>query len=342
MKEVKIALFSFIFIITNLTTAFSQEPNLFWEEGTWKIYQYSEQDGPMCIALLEFSFDDGVAGVLGLTHLEEMIILTLIHEDWDLPVDATYEVFLQFDSEENLRVNATVAEKDTLAVLDDLTGWVNSTADPSFLYLHTPQTTFSYDIRDFGRANTIAGNCLSEISSPMGNNPFLNENLNRSMGASSSSDFTIEPSIALEDFRALMKTFEDEEISVEVQMSTFEIGTYEALIADAVYHLYWEEETSTRTVAKVFGDFVGKISTWCNNLATNLISEIKFEAHDFFQGTIACVLKDDANLTIYFKLSIYDLGESAVLMISFGAAENQEMVDIVSDYLDLNDALESP
>ncbi|MEE8294918.1 MAG: hypothetical protein V3R64_04335, partial [Sphingomonadales bacterium] len=66
---------------------------------------------------------------------------------------------------------------------------------------------------------------------------------------------------------------------------------------------------------------------------------VQFENHNFYQGSIACSLRDSPEDKLYFRLSIYDLGDGAMLFLTFSGSENQELVDIIDDSLDLNDFL---
>lgn len=350
MKIFKIAILALAFTFFQTSLTFPQDSSLFGEEGNWDIYQFSNEDDPNCIAYLEFSFEDGAEGALGFVHYENMVILSITQTDWALPVDDVYDVFLQFDSEENLSVSALVADENTLSFVEDFRDWVTSANNPSTFYLHTPQTTFSYDVNGLQDANRIAGNCIYETLNPGGNNPFLN---NKPTGSNpfqtdqtgevfttrGVTGFTIEPVISIDSYMGLLPDFEAAEITAVTQTSTFEIGAYETLIGDTIYNLYWEEDTSTRETPRVFGDFVAWLNSECLGLASNLVSEVQFENHNFYQGSIACSLRDTPEDKLYFRLSIYDLGEAALLFLTFSGSANQDLVDVIDDTLDLNDFL---
>ncbi len=350
MKLLKIACLALVLTFFQTSLTVSQDTPLYGQEGNWDIFQFTNGEDPNCIAFLEFTFSDGTDGALGFVHYPDMIILSITQSDWDLPVDEIYDVFLQFDGQESLSVEALTNDPQTLAFFEDFTDWVNASNNPSTFYLHTPQTTFTYDVKGLQRANTMARNCIYETINPTGNNPFLNTKPTGSnpfqdqqtagvFTTRGITDFSIEPALSLESYISLLPDFEAAEISAVTQTSTFEIGAYETLIADTIYNLYWEEDTSTRETPRVFGDFVAWLNSECIGMASNLLSEVQFENHNFYQGSIACSLRDSPEDKLYFRLSIYDLGDGAMLFLTFSGSENQELVDIIDDSLDLNDFL---
>lgn len=350
MKLLKIACLALGLTFFQTSAALSQDSVLYGEEGNWDIFQFLNEEDPNCIAFLEFTNSDGTEGALWFAHYPDMVILAISQSDWDLPVDEFYDVFLQFDGQENLSVAAITTDPTTLSFFEDFTAWVASVNNPSTFYLHTPQTTFTYDVRGLQRANTMAGNCLNGTMNQGGNNPFLNTRPTGSNPFQDNqaaevfttrgiTDFSIEPALSLESYISLLPDFGAAEITAVTQASTFEIGAYETLIADTIYNLYWEEDTSTRETPRVFGDFVAWLNSECIGMASNLLSEVQFENHNFYQGSIACSLRDTPEDKLYFRLSIYDLGDGAMLFLTFSGSDNQELVDIIDDSLDLNDFL---
>lgn len=355
MSLSRYVLFFFIFVVLFIENAKTQEDgDIFGASGNWVVYDYRYAENPNCMILNQFQ-DGEITKSLAFVYYKEGINFLVNHSNWEFSDDEEYDIFIQFDRREKLKITGTTS-KNIIVMEDDIntgnriSNLLQNSSDPGFLYIHTQSTTFTYDARGLGDAMKMTERCFQEMTNPNSENPFLTNILtgsnpfqstdNREVLTNSTvTDFILEPTVTFETYKSLMKIYESEDLTIEVQMSTFNIGNYESLWAGSLYNLYWEEDTSTRTNPRVFGDFSAKISDQCLNLATYLVSEVKFEHHDFYQGSIACVLKNNPEDTLYFRLSIYDYNERAFLFLTFGNAENQELVDLLDETLDINDAL---
>ncbi len=318
--------------------------NLYSEEGDWPVYKQlsnSPEDPEGCYTFHEESATDFIFFMF----IDEGATLMIQRDDWQLPANSSYPVYLQIDNNDLIEATVNTFDiSDAVMIEEDITSILEEIKAGSRLYLHTETTTLQYDLTGASKAISATQACLREVldaapENPFlagqaggGSNPFEAPGSDENFGNIPASTYVVEPMLEMDSYELLFYEFVDADFSVVVSPSEFDIGTYQALIADTIYTLYWEEDSSTRETSTVFADVFTFFNESCKDLATTKLVEETRSNHVFHQGSVACS-NEAEEISLYFRLSVFDMYDVAMIFLSTGALETREMVEIIDDIL---------
>ncbi len=309
------------------------------QEGDWPVYKQlanSPEDLESCFTYHEQSATDFIYFLL----MDGGTTLMIQRDDWQLPANIFYPVFLQIDNNDPIEATInTLDTSDAVMIDEDITSILEEIKAGRRLYLHTESTTFRYDRPGASQAISAAQACIREVLDVAPENPFL---AGRAGGGSNpfeapqseqSFSYILEPVLPLESYQDLFFDLTDFGLQVEVGASEF-FGSYQALIEDTIYTFYWEEDSSTRETSTVFADVFTLFNENCKDMATTKLAEEIRSNHEFHQGSIACS-NEAEELSFYFRLSVFNWPELdfAMIFLSTGNLETREVVEIIDDIL---------
>jgi len=312
---------------------------LYFDEGGWRVYKQianypDDPDG--CYTFHEV----GPTDFIYFLFIEDDATLMIQRDDWQLPADNTYPVFLQIDNNDPIETSVyTLDTSDAVMIDEDITPILGEIQAGDQLFFHTETTTFQYDLTGVSRAITSAQACLREVLNIAPVNPFLadkaGENPNPFVTSPQKENpgYFLDPFLPMESFETLFTDIIETGLSVEVGPSTY-FGSFEALIEDTVYTFYWEEDSSTRDTNTVFADVYPLFNESCKDMATTKISEEARWNHTFHRGSIACSNAEE-EISLFFRLSVFNWTgiDTAMIFLTTGVLEDREAIEIVDDIL---------
>ncbi|MCH7806122.1 MAG: hypothetical protein IH995_03140 [Proteobacteria bacterium] len=317
---------------------------LYSQEGDWPVYKQlanSPEDLESCFTYHEQSATDFIYFLL----MDGGTTLMIQRDDWQLPANIFYPVFLQIDNNDPIEATInTLDTSDAVMIDEDITSILEEIKAGRRLYLHTESTTFQYDLTGASQAISATQACLREVldvapENPFlagqaggGSNPFEAPQSEQSFSAIQPSGYLLDPFLELDSYQNLFVDFTDFGFQVEVGPSSFDIGTYQALIEEAYYTLYWEEDSSTRETSTVFADVFTFFNEICKDMATTKLVEETRTNHVFHQGSVACS-NEAEEISLFFRLSIFDMYDVAMIFLSTGTLEDREAIEIIDDIL---------
>jgi len=331
------------FLFAGLTfSALAQENYnniLYSEEAGWPVYKQlaiSPEDPDSCYTYHEVSATDYIYFLF----VEGEATLMIQRDDWQLPANTTYPVFIQIDNNDPIETTIyTLDTSDAVMIDDDITPILDEIKAGGQLFLHTETTTYQYDLGGTARAISSAQACLSEITNPAPVNPFLSGQAREASNpfeappAEESQSYLLIPFLPIDSFETLFIDITDIGLPVEVEPSTY-FGSYQALVGEAVYTFYWEEDSSTRNINTVFADVFPLFNESCKDMATTKLAEEIRGNHAFHQGSIACS-NEGEEISLFFRLSVFNWADidTAMIFLSTGGLEDREAIEIIDDLL---------
>ena len=163
-----------IFLIAFSTTLKAESVySLYSDEAGWAVYKgiaVTSEDTDGCYTFHEQS----PADFIFFMFVDGNTTLMIQRDDWQLPANIFYPVFLQIDNNDPIEATInTLDTSDAVVIDEDITSILEEIKAGRKLYLHTETTTLQYDLTGASKAISSAQACLREVLDVVPENPFL-------------------------------------------------------------------------------------------------------------------------------------------------------------------------
>lgn len=301
------------------------------QAGLWEIYLYKNEGGwfDYCGAIRQTS--DVELFLVGFRP--EGSFLGFYNENWQIPEGESYEVVLQIDN--GTPFSATVSSLgNSIVVEGDATQIIPDLKQGNKIFIHTQTVTLEYPLYGAIQALSAAQSCLRRYSSSAVANPFAppepqsSTQSEEAVGAAFS-PWRTEPILDLQIFNLLFERYRENEVDVLTSRSEFRVGDWQANIGNTAYTIYWEEDSSSRSTERVLTDAISVIQEECKSMAASKMRNAENVGFgEVRQSSFSC---DTESGNLYSGVTVIDLGRTALIGMTVGTLETQEVVDIIDD-----------